>query len=183
MNRTRSPSAWACCSSLCRKGALLGPPEKRAAHDQQLAAAVLHRGQRFQQFVDALVRLQPAAEQHDEILRRKAQRGPQPFVGGAGGEPAGVDAVVQDVGVVAVQAAGLEVLVPDKLAQRQDAPVDLVHRVAAAGQAVQVWPGRLAAEHRLMALHWVRVPPSATIRSGGGSSSASESWTFWYQGS
>ena len=90
--------------------------------------------------MDALVRLQPAAEQHNKIPRRKAQRGAQRRIGRTGGEQGGVDAVVQDIGPLAVQRACAQVIVTDEFAQCQNPAVDLIHCVAA-GQAA------VAAEH------------------------------------
>lgn len=143
----------------------------------------MQRGNGLHQLMDALVRVETSAVEHDEILVGKAELRAQRFGCRAGAEAGRVNAVVQNVGPLRVKGTGLQVILADKIAQRQHAAVDVVHH------GVQVvWPCRCARQRlrpnmRLMALHWVRFPPSATIRSGGGSSSASESWTFWYHGS
>lgn len=105
---------------------------------------VLHR---FQQLVDALIRLQAAAEQYNKIFRRKAEGSPQRSIRRAGHKAGGINAVVQDVGMLAVQLAGFEVIIADKLAQGQNTAVNGVHLMAAAGLAVQVGQATPLAEH------------------------------------
>ena len=105
---------------------------------------ILHR---FQQLVDALIRLQAAAEQYNKIFRRKAEGSPQRSIRRAGHKAGGINAVVQDVGMLAVQLAGFEVIIADKLAQGQNTAVNGVHLMAAAGLAVQVGQATPLAEH------------------------------------
>ena len=69
---------------LAQKRALLGTAKKRAAHNQQLDARVMDILHRFQQLVDALIRLQAAAEQYNKIFRRKAEGSPQRSIRRAG---------------------------------------------------------------------------------------------------
>ena len=91
---------------LAQERALLGTAKERAAHNQQLDARVVDILHRFQQLVDALIRLQAAAEQYNKIFRGKAEGSPQRSIRRAGHKAGGINAVVQDVGMLAVQLAG-----------------------------------------------------------------------------
>lgn len=106
---------------------------------------ILHR---FQQLVDALIRLQAAAEQYNKIFRQQSRGTPGSAASaGPGNKAGGINAVVQDVGMLAVQLAGFEVIIADKLAQGQNTAVNGVHLMAAAGLAVQVGQATPLAEH------------------------------------
>ena len=117
---------------------MLGACKEGAAYDQQLDLRDRQRGNGLHQLMDALVRVEPPAVQYDEVRIGKAELCPQRFGSGAGAKTAGVDAVMQNVGPLRVKGAGFQVILADKLAQRQHAAVDVVHHGGTAGLAVQM---------------------------------------------
>ena len=126
---------------------MLGAGKEGAAHDQQFDVGQRQRRDGLHQFVDALVRVKAAAVKDDEILIGKAQLGAQRFGRRAGVKAVRINAVMQNVGALVVNAAGGKVLAADELADGQHAAIDIIHDRGAVCLAVQVRQAAPAAIH------------------------------------
>ena len=101
----------------------------------------------LEQFVNPLVRFEPPAEQDHKIFRIKSQRTAQSGICRAGNKAGRINTVVQNIGVAAVERTRLQIIIPDKFTQCQDAAVDGIHLVAAGGLTMKMRQTPPLAEH------------------------------------